>query len=399
MKTAGLAVFLLTFLRGPLTGVTDYTPSTCVLDGEHTLLKCSPFSSTNPQNSQNNNYTVKWFRISGHDESMSQILETNRRLVFNGQALEFWPAEVSDTGKYLCVYGNNLHNASDTQKSLEILEAIKDQCFTPICLFEQYARIGQSAIVACGMDQNKNRNYSVKWYKDCLLYKENELKLTFKELKDRDAGNYTCIIKFLYNGKEFNYSRTTNLKLQASVEVLKPGIVSDSSTQVVEIGKAKILSCTAFVGSPDKESANSLYWLGKNLRDNEDLFFMDPCQNASEIPCEMRVTSNFSGGNEYLTRKLKFHAVKVEDLEYSYVCKLDSTTYNQNITFTLIKREQPLDIPKHAFNTGMILIILSSAVFLVFGAACFTFRIDIILLFRTLTGRDETLAGIEGLDF
>ncbi|KAJ1118322.1 hypothetical protein NDU88_006515, partial [Pleurodeles waltl] len=212
MKSAGLAVFLLTFLRGPSTGVTYYTPSTCVLEGEHTILKCPSFSSRNLKKSQNN-YTVKWFRVSGHDESTKQILETNNRYVFNGAALEFWPAEVSDTGKYLCVYGNTLFNTSYPGKTLEILEAIKDQCFTPTCLFEKTSRIGQSATVPCGMDKNQNRNYSVKWYKDCLLYQKNELKLTFNDLKDLHAGNYTCIITFLYNGKEYNYSRTTHLKL------------------------------------------------------------------------------------------------------------------------------------------------------------------------------------------
>ncbi|XP_069059582.1 interleukin-1 receptor type 2-like [Pleurodeles waltl] len=85
------------------------------------------------------------------------------------------------------------------------------------------------------MDKNQNRNYSVKWYKDCLLYQKNELKLTFNDLKDLHAGNYTCIITFLYNGKEYNYSRTTHLKLQASEEILKPGILGDSPKQVVEI--------------------------------------------------------------------------------------------------------------------------------------------------------------------
>ncbi|XP_069492392.1 interleukin-18 receptor 1-like [Ambystoma mexicanum] len=125
--------------------------------------------------------------------------------------------------------------------------------------------------------------------KDCILYNAKASQLHFKELNDSDSGNYTCIATFSYDGKEYNYTKTTHLKVKAFEEVIKPGIMGDSSVQVIEIGKAIELSCTAFIGFLKSENCTEhtlLYWLKMKVTHPEEKEFMDLCEEKTETPCE-----------------------------------------------------------------------------------------------------------------
>ncbi|KAJ1118313.1 hypothetical protein NDU88_006508 [Pleurodeles waltl] len=176
--------------------------------------------------------------------------------------------------------------------------------------------------------------------------------------------------------------------LTDSEEIIQPNIIGHDGVNYedVIIGKSKTLFCTAVTIHSNTTDAISLYWLMTNPSETN---FIE-IDGVQEI-----LTWNISEGKKYMTSELQFELVKDQHMENNYTCVLQSVLAKRNRTFILRKKDNNTDIPKHAFTTGMIIATVSSIVFVSIGAACFMFRIQIVLLYRSLTGKDDTLSANE----
>ncbi|XP_069491704.1 interleukin-18 receptor 1-like isoform X2 [Ambystoma mexicanum] len=377
MNLIHFATVLVVLGGEPLAGNTGNMPWSCGLEGELSILECRLPTSNILENTQN---AVNWFTQSGMDGLAKVTTGASGRIVFSGMVLRFLPAEVNDTGIYFCRIGN----VTSPGLFFKVLEKNKNTCFSALCRHSLPATRGTGFNIQCEIDKYyEHRNIKIMWYKDCHFYRENATALFFNELKKNDSGNYTCAITLKHAGKEYRHSRTTYLEIEDPEEPLLPNILGDDGItyEDVEIGKSKILSCTAVTGYSNKADVVNLYWLRENS-------FID-LNGLNES-----FTNSVSDGRMYQTSELHFKSVEEEHLKSHYNCVLTSVKRTQKRTFVLKKKEKSTDIPGQTFTTGMIIAIVSSGVVVALAVSCFLCRIEIALAYRSLTGKDETLSAI-----
>ncbi|XP_069491702.1 interleukin-18 receptor 1-like isoform X1 [Ambystoma mexicanum] len=375
MNLIHFATVLVVLGGEPLAGNTGNMPWSCGLEGELSILECRLPTSNILENTQN---AVNWFTQSGMDGLAKVTTGASGRIVFSGMVLRFLPAEVNDTGIYFCRIGN----VTSPGLFFKVLEKNKNTCFSALCRHSLPATRGTGFNIQCEIDKYyEHRNIKIMWYKDCHFYRENATALFFNELKKNDSGNYTCAITLKHAGKEYRHSRTTYLEIEDPEEPLLPNILGDDGItyEDVEIGKSKILSCTAVTGYSNKADVVNLYWLRENS-------FID-LNGLNES-----FTNSVSDGRMYQTSELHFKSVEEEHLKSHYNCVLTSVKRTQKRTFVLKKKEKSTDIPGQTFTTGMIIAIVSSGVVVALAVSCFLCRIEIALAYRSLTGKDETLS-------
>ncbi|XP_029460691.1 interleukin-18 receptor 1-like isoform X2 [Rhinatrema bivittatum] len=335
MDCQGLLILIFMLLNGPTTGNASHV--TCALENEPLQLACPKLTSADPQTG----FAIVWYKRNESNELVKLAPEATVRITFTFSSLHFWPAHMNDTGEYVCVQENGTHSARSSKLSL-LVNRKNEDCFSTNCTYEKLGIIKKSFTMRCGVIWN---------------YEENGIKTD-------------------------------------SPEIAKPQIMGNDIIHHVEVelGKKVRLNCTAFVGYSNS-SRYAIYWFRKvNSSDNEGDFF-EQCNYSSMqiMPCE-NTSKKWEQGKMYITNELQIENVKEEDLQYKYICKLSNTVQNENRTHILTKKEKTADIPKHAFTAGMMIAVLFSAITVAVIVVCLIFRVDLILLYRDLTGKDETLA-------
>ncbi|XP_030057305.1 interleukin-18 receptor 1 [Microcaecilia unicolor] len=365
----------------------------CAHEGEPSQIKW-PL----PSNSASGDFAPTWYRKSESNGLVKLDLETTGRIISKEFSLQFWPAQLSDIGTYLYILRNNI---SSPELSLHVHRRSKD-CYSSDCIFSNNGMISKSFTMQCETTQNKWSDYIIgapAWYKGCNFLKTEET-FHFDELQKYDSGNYTCEVTLTHAGKNFSIRRTTYLILEDPPEITKPRIMGEDITPNVEVemGKELRLNCTAFVGYLNNSKDLMLYWFKKENSNDETETFIEPCNdtNKKEMQCEDKLTKVVDGKN-YITKQLQFQNVQEEDLKYTYICKMSSTVQNDNRTYMLKKKEKTPHIPKHVFAAGMTTAVIFSAIAIIMVVLCLIFRVDLVLLYRDLMGRDETLA--DGKEF
>ncbi|XP_029460688.1 interleukin-18 receptor 1-like isoform X1 [Rhinatrema bivittatum] len=390
MDCQGLLILIFMLLNGPTTGNASHV--TCALENEPLQLACPKLTSADPQTG----FAIVWYKRNESNELVKLAPEATVRITFTFSSLHFWPAHMNDTGEYVCVQENGTHSARSSKLSL-LVNRKNEDCFSTNCTYEKLGIIKKSFTMRCGViwnyEENGIKTGMPKWYKDCKFLKEDKM-FHFNELEATHYGYYTCVVPLSHAGREYNISSTTYLMLEDSPEIAKPQIMGNDIIHHVEVelGKKVRLNCTAFVGYSNS-SRYAIYWFRKvNSSDNEGDFF-EQCNYSSMqiMPCE-NTSKKWEQGKMYITNELQIENVKEEDLQYKYICKLSNTVQNENRTHILTKKEKTADIPKHAFTAGMMIAVLFSAITVAVIVVCLIFRVDLILLYRDLTGKDETLA-------
>uniref|UniRef100_A0A8C3SZE2 Interleukin 18 receptor 1 n=2 Tax=Chelydra serpentina TaxID=8475 RepID=A0A8C3SZE2_CHESE len=328
-----------------------------VLEGEYFFL-CFPGSI---RDIRSKTYTVTWFKES---EGKVNLIQETHRLVLNGRFLEFWPAELSDLGNYIYRLSNGTYNVTSQKWSLNVLKRSKDSCFNTNHLSRQVEDAGRGYTLKCNAVPH-NKNVTITWYKNCNIYNSaNEEELHFPSLTMEDSGNYTCVVSISHAGKAFNTTSTIEL--------------------MVKDGKEVILNCTVFVGYSD--AAKPLYllhWIDKNLNSCSE------STKEEQSICEKEYDFN-SGNKKYASKLLWIKTVKEEDLKCNYTCLLKTTNKAQLKIFKL-KKGNPPDLPRHVFTTGIIVAIFFSLVPVLLVILSVIFRVDIVLFYRDITGKDDTI--------
>uniref|UniRef100_A0A8B9DIP7 Interleukin-18 receptor accessory protein n=1 Tax=Anser cygnoides TaxID=8845 RepID=A0A8B9DIP7_ANSCY len=374
-----LMIFLVMFITESATEkLCPLRASIDVLEGEYFFL-CFPESMLH---FETEGYTINWYK---ENAGRQKLIKETQRIISQMNFLEFWPAELSDSGNYSVTHSNGRQNFTIQKWTLNVLERNKSSCFNKNHLTTEIQNAGTGHSLKCS-DLSVNENDSVTWYKDCKNYEnETERELDFKTLTVQHSGIYTCKILISHNGRIYHSTSTIKLVVEEDApEAVTLEIVGRDEEIETEIGKEEILNCTGFLGYDMQEDA-SLYWLINET-------FPEKC---SDIPkndpliCEEEFKKLHLGNKFYVTRLLRIKKVRDEDLHHNFTCKLQADEAVQ-IKIVKLKKGNTRDLPVHLFTTGMILAVLLPCTVIAMTVVCVMFRVDLVLFYRNICRRDDT---------
>uniref|UniRef100_A0A8C0C242 Interleukin 18 receptor 1 n=1 Tax=Buteo japonicus TaxID=224669 RepID=A0A8C0C242_9AVES len=350
-----------------------------VLEGEYFFL-C--YLESMQEDFQEEAYTVNWYK---ENAGKQQLIKETDRIVSQMNFLEFWPAELSDSGNYSVTHSNGKQNFTIQKWTLNVLERNKSSCFNKNHLTTEIKNAGTGHSLKCS-DLSVNENDSITWYKDCKNYEnETERELDFKTLTVQHSGIYTCKILISHEGKI--YHSTNTIKLVVEEDAPEAGtleIVGHNEEIETEIGKEEILNCTGFLGYYMREDA-SLYWLINQK-------FPEKCTGIPENEpsiCEEELKKLKLGNKFYVTTLLWIKKVTDEDMHRNFTCMLQADERTQ-MKIVKLKKGNTRDLPVHIFTTGMALAVLFPCVAVAVVFACVMFRVDLVLFYRSICRRDDT---------
>ncbi|XP_042724457.1 interleukin-18 receptor 1 [Lagopus leucura] len=375
-----LMFFLLIFITETATEkLCPLRASIDVLEGEYFYL-CFPESKL--QHSWKEEYTINWYKeIAGRQK---RINETHR-IVSQMNFLEFWPAELGDSGNYFVTQSSGKRNFTIQKWTLNVLERNRSSCFNQNHLTTEIQNAGTGHSLKCN-DLSVNENDSITWYKDCKNY-ENERgrELDFKTLSVQHSGIYTCKISISHEGKLYHSTNTIRLVVEEDApEIVTLEIVGRNEEIQTEIGKEETLNCTGFLGYYIQEDANLYWWFNDT--------FPKKCSGIPEADppiCEEDLKKSHLGNKFYITRLLRIKKVREEDLNHNFTCTLQADEI-MHIKVVKLKKGNTRDLPMHIFTTGMILAVLFPCVALAVAVVCVIFRVDLVLFYRNISQRDDT---------
>ncbi|KFM05423.1 Interleukin-18 receptor 1, partial [Aptenodytes forsteri] len=355
-----------------------------VLEGEYFFL-CYPESMQ--EHFQEEAYTINWYK---ENAGKQQLMKETHRIVSQMNFLEFWPAELSDSGNYSVTYNNGKQNFTIQKWTLNVLERNKSSCFNKNHLTTEIKNAGTGHSLKCS-DLSVNENDSITWYKDCKNYEnETERELDFKTLTVQHAGIYTCKILISHEGKIYHSTNTIKLIVEEvgrdeEIETeIGIKLVQESSHVMLCLGKEETLNCTGFLGYYMREDA-SIYWLINQT-------FPKKCSGIPENEpsiCEEEFKNLQLGNKFYVTRLLRIRKVTDEDMHHNFTCMLQADERTQ-IKIMKLKKGNTRDLPVRIFTTGMVLAVLFPCIAVAVVFVCVMFRVDLVLFYRNVCRRDDT---------
>nr|XP_028583776.1 interleukin-18 receptor 1 [Podarcis muralis]XP_028583777.1 interleukin-18 receptor 1 [Podarcis muralis]XP_028583778.1 interleukin-18 receptor 1 [Podarcis muralis] len=338
------------------------------------------FSICCPGVEQDRGYAVHWYKKRGEDWT---LIQGDNRTELSGTYLEFWPAVLNDTGNYMCNSSNGKHNPK--KWSLIVLQRSRTSCFNANHVSSAiHGILGRTYHLKCNDTYHKANVAKITWYKDCRKLPQTKEEWSIDELTAGDSGNFTCVKSFVHAGKRYNATKTIGLTVKEGLEeITKPGLIgSESYTILTEIGKKEILNCTAFLGYSNNVVEDFLlYWAHQ-----DDM--IGRCED-NDLPCEMEYHYQEEGKN-YSLKQLWIKSVKEADINFSYICNFVAAGYPEKQIVTL-QKETNRDIPLRVFTPGIIAVILLSLVSVLAVVLSVIFKADLVLLYRDVTGKDETI--------
>ncbi|KAM9032330.1 interleukin-18 receptor 1 isoform 4-T6 [Sarcophilus harrisii] len=346
--------------------VVQSTPELCIfrgyiaaLEGEPYHLRCC-LSTDHYQR----NHIVRWSKHYGPNRTVA--VNSSDRIIFKDDAIEFWPIKMTDEGTYSCAVGNQEH-----QWNIIVTKRSEHDCFHPNYLITREVEVAKSLSINCTHDYYQKVAYNISLFKDCSPVPGNHKTYILKNAVLNDTGNYTCIFFLYKNGRSFNVTKTFSVKIKDSQDKISTLYGNSINYVEAELGKEKILNCTALL----MDSSDMIYW------DKEP-------NNATNIIIDKKKsTPSNSSGMLYVSNLLKIKPVKEENLNVWYNCTLITTRDPETIHFFLKKKEGPADVSRHIF----IIVLVSSAAIIFLVIMCIIYRVDIMLCYRDLIRRDETL--------
>ncbi|XP_005516610.1 PREDICTED: interleukin-18 receptor 1 [Pseudopodoces humilis] len=350
-----------------------------VLEGEYFFL-C--YLGSRQEHFQEEACTITWYKESAGKQ---QLIKETHRIVSQKNFLEFWPAELSDSGNYSVIHSNGKQNFTVQKWTLNVLERNKSSCFNENHLTTEIKSAGTGHSLKCN-DLSVYENDSVTWYKDCKNYEHaTERELNFRTLTVQNSGIYTCKILISHEGKIYHSTNTIKLVVEEDAsEAVTLEIVGHHEEIETEIGKEEILNCTGFLGYYMQEDA-SLYWLINQT-------FPEPCTGIPENEpsiCEEELKKLQLGNKFYITRLLRIKKIREKDMHHNFTCMLQADESTQ-IRIVKLKKGKTQDLPVHTFTTGMVLALLFPFVAVAVVSVFVIFRVDFVLFYRYVCRRDDT---------
>ncbi|PIO26791.1 hypothetical protein AB205_0030860, partial [Aquarana catesbeiana] len=282
-----------------------------------------------------------------------------------------------------------------TVKALNVKKKNPNYCRDVVSTDRLSKTVGTAAIIKYNLPHKfKSTSYSVVWYKNCTIYAENVNELSFEALKVSDSAIYAYVITNVHNGQYYNISGKTRLivddhakKVKDVQEHVRPRITGLGSTVIteVEMGQNVSVKCEASVG---KTAMFQFSWVHNKSRvDNLD-DLIDDCESPITKPCMTKCSHKKEEGIAFT--ELIIPSINEDDIKYPYVCSLSNSLDPDKKTYIFNLKGKGPDIPKSVFTTSIIAAVACSLAIILSFVLCICFRIEIVLLYRNITGLDET---------
>nr|XP_033814908.1 interleukin-1 receptor accessory protein isoform X2 [Geotrypetes seraphini] len=372
----------------------DLTKKVQVYSGEPGRIKCplfQDFERYSYSTAHSAGLTLMWYWIGqGRDlEEPINIRLPEGRISKKNDTLWFRPAVLNDTGNYTCMLRNTTY-CRKVAVPLEVIEKDTNSCVS------QQAKV---ETVEFPLEHAEHLNCpdiegfypstvqpTVSWYMDCNLmdgfverYPQGTV-LVFSMVRLRFEGNYTCIVTYEDNGKRYNLTRTTAMKVIGSPNNAKPPLIltpNSKTTFEFEAGQEARIPCEvsfAFV----KNSRTDVWWTvdGKNV---DDITY--PKINFTESVQEESI------GDKMIEKVLILKDVTAEDLKRNYTCYAkNSLGETSQQAIVKLKVAAPRYITELACGLGATLVLV-----LVLITVYHVYWLEIVLFYRARFGTDETI--------
>ncbi|XP_061493608.1 interleukin-1 receptor accessory protein isoform X2 [Rhineura floridana] len=366
-----------------------------VYNGEPAKIRCPLFEAFlkyNYSTAHSAGLTLIWYWI-GRGQDLEEPI--NFRLPDNHISKEkdtlwFRPALLNDTGNYTCMLRNTTY-CSKVACPLEVVNKDPGSCVSQAIKPEEVLMYLDSTNknLTCPDVQGfypASIKPTVRWYKKCTLVDNfterypNGINLTFVFVRESYQDDYTCIVSYKENGRDFKLTRTLRVKVVGSPDKAKaPLIVTPNDRVVYEYrpGQDLVLSCDVrftFL----KDSPQEVWWLidGKRLDDITELKF-----NISYKETPLQV------GDLKIEKTLVVPKVTEKDLKRNYTCcayNLKGTVHLQ----ALVKMEVPT--PRYTVELAcglgatVLLVVLLTVIY-------HFYWLEMVLFYRAHFGTDETI--------
>ncbi|KAM8977440.1 LOW QUALITY PROTEIN: interleukin-18 receptor 1-like [Pelodytes ibericus] len=181
---------------------------------------------------------------------------------------------------------------------------------------------------------------------------------------------------------------------QADAEVVNPSIITERNVTVVEVelGSNVTVKCEAFIGYR-KNIFIDMYWMQMKLNKGEDDIdnFVDICEDFIHATCCTPMIRKNKDQSVFAITELLLIDTREDDVNHPYMCKLDTTFGTDTKLFVLRLKEKSVDITHEVFTTSMAISITCVACIVLIGVLSIRLRIELVLLYRNVRGKDETI--------
>ncbi|XP_054403804.1 interleukin-18 receptor 1 isoform X3 [Pongo abelii] len=209
-----------------------------------------------------------------------------------------------------------------------------------------------------------------------LLLENNKNPTIKKNAEFEDQGYYSCVHFLHHNGKLFNITKTFNITIVEDRSNIVPVLLGPKLNHVaVELGKNVRLNCSALLNEEDV-----IYWM-----------FGEENGSDPNIHEEKEIRIKTSEGKWHASKVLRIENIGESNLNVLYNCTVASTGGTDTKSFILVRKADMADIPGHVFTRGMIIAVLILVAVVCLVTVCIIYRVDLVLFYRHLTRRDETL--------
>ncbi|XP_033031494.1 interleukin-18 receptor 1 isoform X3 [Trachypithecus francoisi] len=346
-------------------------PHITVVEGEPFYLKycsCSPAHEIETT-------TKNWYKSSGSQERVELNPRSSSRIALHGCVLEFWPVELNDTGSY------SFQMANYTQKwKLNVIRRNKHSCFTERQVTSKTVEVKKFLQITCENSYYQTLVNSTSLYKNCKkLLENNKNPMIKKNAELEDQGYYSCVHFLHHNGKLFNITKTFNITIVEDRSNIVPVLLGPKLNHVaVELGKDVRLNCSALLNEEDV-----VYWM-----------FGEENGSDPNIHEEKEIRIMTSEGKWHASKVLRIENIGENNLNVLYNCTVASTGGTDTKSFILVRKADMADIPGHVFTKGMIIAVLILVAVVCLVTVCIIYRVDLVLFYRHLMRRDETLTAV-----
>ncbi|XP_072899612.1 interleukin-1 receptor type 1-like [Hemitrygon akajei] len=304
-----------------------------------------------------------------------EIITTDQgqRVHLKGISLWFLPALVTDSGNYACYLRNKTFCIKEIIQ-IRVLELPPNQCFHHDCLQPTLEEPPASVYVYCtGLAEFSQKPFDLQWYKDCNPIKIDDQnyyslseKLLIKDASQEDDGMYTCELEFVYLGRKYKVTKTTELKI-SPVKVIYPDLISPKNNTIeARLGSELEVTCEAYLGS-GRLQFTKLFWRVNTMKIPTD---------ESRIKQGHIFRKEGTGHEVVVMRTLFISKITEEDFQTKFDC-FASNLQGKRGAFVKISRQ----------SADWISDAIKILIPLIFGfLACATvyviFKVDIVLWYR-----------------
>ncbi|XP_051008693.1 interleukin-1 receptor type 2 isoform X2 [Acomys russatus] len=232
------------------------------LEGEPVVLKC-PLVPHSDASTSPHTPLLTWSKL----DSSQLIPGDEPRMWMEDDVLWVVPAVPQDSGTYLCT----LRNASHCEQMSVELKVFEDtEATLPLVSYLQILAVSATGWLVCPDLREfipSKSDGKIQWYKGSILLDKGNQKflsagdptrLLIANTSMEDAGYYRCVVTFTHKGKEYNVTRSIELRVKRTTTESIPVIISPLETIPASLGSRLIVPCKVFLGTGTP--SNTIVW-------------------------------------------------------------------------------------------------------------------------------------------